>query len=169
MCLPIFFYFSYFSFTFCDIIICLLDNFYILKCWSVRKLYEPHHEKKALRSKPFSTYAQLLSGATCLAHWLKFPLALLRMIANSIGSNETVWMPRLVCTFNVYLCYNGSFPRTRLIWISHFFRTENCILYVLTGMHRPCFKFPLPQFHSFKQWLSSLYCVAIFVKSVFLS
>ena len=47
--------------------------------------------------------------------WLKFPLGLPLTWANSIGSGETARMHRLAWTSAVRICFNGSFPMTRLI------------------------------------------------------
>ena len=54
---------------------------------------------------------------SCLDLWLKFPLALplTARWAKSLGSGETARMRRLVGTFAVRICYNGTFPA---IWLN---------------------------------------------------
>ena len=78
-----------------------------------------------LSSDPFGAYAQLFSRTICLPLWLKFPLDLLLMWANSNGSGKTARMRRLAWTFAFRICNNGSFRTTRLLCVS-FFIAKGC-------------------------------------------
>ena len=70
-----------------------------------------------LLNPSFSGHARPLSKAACLFLWLKFPLSLLLLRANSIVSGENAQMCRLAWIFAVRMSYNGSFPMAWLLFL----------------------------------------------------